>query len=246
MQHRTRRAVAATAVALAVVIVAVSFGVVSGFSMPSGHGLPATSSDPGATPALSKFTPLVSVTLNINPSQVKEGQSINLQTSVNGGTMPFSYSYSGLPPGCTSLNLSAFACTPSSTGNFGVQVTVIDFHQNSSTSNTQNVDVTSSNSGNGNNGGGGNNSSNPFSGLLSGLGGFLSILLIFGLIGFVTWILLIVGVWIIAIVLVRRLPKRGATSPVTATVKCAACSAAITAGSKFCPECGTSTTPKTP
>ncbi|MCI4372995.1 MAG: hypothetical protein L3K02_05075 [Thermoplasmata archaeon] len=202
-----------------------------------------STSEPGRLLPLS--TGPYSATLNVNPGQVQEGQSINLQVNVNGGTSPYTYSFTGLPPGCTNQNSPSFSCNPSASGNYNLAVGVTDAHQNQTTSNSVSVQVTSSSSGNGNGGGGGNNSTNPLSSLLSGLGGFLSIVLVFGIIGFITWILLVVGVWIIAIVLFRRLPKRGEAPAVTPTIRCAACGASIPNASKFCSECGRATGPKT-
>ena len=186
----------------------------------------------------------LSANLNINPSQTQEGQSINLQTNVNGGTPPYAYSYTGLPQGCPNQNQSSYMCTPTSTGNYEVSVTVTDAHGNQTVSSSVGLSVTSSNSGNGKGNGnnGSNNSSNPLSSLFSNLGGYLSLVLIAGLIGFVTWVLLVVGVWIIAITLVRRLPKRVPGGP--STVPCPSCSTTMPAGAKFCPECGKSTGPK--
>jgi hypothetical protein len=200
--------------------------------------------------------PGVMASLSVSPNSVTEGNQINLQTTASGGSGSYSYTYFGLPPGCNSSNSPSFSCSPSATGPYSIYVNVTDSNGGYYDSGTQNLQVTSSsgnngNGGNGNggngNGGGGNNSSNPFSSLLSGFSGFLSILLIVGIIGFVSWILLIVGVWIIAIVLIRRLPRRGAAGvgPIGApTGKCPSCSSAIPAGSKFCPECGASAAPK--
>jgi hypothetical protein len=205
--------------------------------------------EPGFVTAVTPANSPVTVSLTISPSQVSEGQSINLQASASGGTPPYSYSYSGLPNGCQGQSGQSFSCNPSESGSFSVQTTATDSHGNqSSPSNSVSVDVTQSTSGNGNgnNNGNGSNSSNPLSSLFSGFSGVLSLLLIFGLVGFVTWILLIVGVWIIAITLVRRLPKRGEWGTAGGTTKCAACSAAIPAGSKFCSACGASTAPKAP
>jgi hypothetical protein len=192
------------------------------------------------------------VNLVVSPQQVTEGTSIQVTTSASGGHSPpsYSYTYFGLPSGCTGFTQSQFQCDPSQTGTFNdIYVSVTDGFGNTTMSNTVSLDVTSSSgNGNGNGGNGDNNSSNPFGSLLSGLGGFLSILLIFGIVGFVTWILLVVGVWIIAIVLLRRLPKRGGwpgASPMAATMKCASCSASIPTDTKFCPECGAGTAVKT-
>jgi hypothetical protein len=217
---------------------------VPGVPFPSApHELPGAYPVPSVSPADSSLT----ASLSISPGQLQQGGSISVTTSVSGGTPPYSYSYTGLPSGCSSQDQPLFSCTPSSTGSFSVQVTVTDSHGNSSApSNSVSVDITSSNNGNGNGNGGGNNSSTGLSSLFSGFSGILSLLLIFGVVGFITWILLIVGIWIIAITLVRRLPKRGAIGAAGATAKCGACSAVIPAGSKFCPECGAGTAPKVP
>jgi Galactose oxidase, central domain len=54
------------------------------------------------------------------------GESTQLSAAPTGGTSPFTYSYSGLPPGCSSVDSSSLSCTPSSTGNFTVTVTLTD------------------------------------------------------------------------------------------------------------------------
>ena len=208
--------------------------------------------DSGVNTTQSNSVPLtvgaaVTASLTLSPSQVTEGQSVYVYAMAGGGSDSYSYVYSGLPSGCTGYMGQSFTCTPSQTGDFSnIWVNVSDTYGGYADSSTQRLQVNSSSGGgNGGSGGSGNNSSNPLSGLLSGIGGYLSILLIFGIIGFVTWILLIVGVWIIAIVLYRRLPKRGASVPAeispVPTVKCASCSATIPAASRFCSECGAPT-----
>lgn len=195
--------------------------------------------------------PALMVDLTVSPQSITQGQSVNIQTSASGGSNSYSYSYSGLPSGCQGQNSPQFQCTPSSTGAYNIDVNVTDTNGGYVDSAGQNLQVNPSNSnsggGGGNSGNGGNNSSNPLGSLLSGFSGVLSLLLIAGIIGFVSWILLIVGVWIIAVVLIRRLPKRGTAASAAlagAMTKCASCSAMIPGGSKFCPECGASTTPK--
>ncbi|MGA8275449.1 MAG: hypothetical protein WB789_08795 [Thermoplasmata archaeon] len=230
--------------AVALVLLVSVLGLVVGQSMLPTPFDPASSLSSAPSRAVTPLSGPFAASLNINPTQVQKGQSINIQTNVNGGTSPFTYSYSGLPAGCSGQNSGTFSCTPSSTGNFDVDVSVTDFHGNQTTSNTVAVDVTSSNNGNGN-GNNGNGSNNSISSLLSGFGGFLSLVLIFGIVGFITWILLVVGIWIIAIVLFRRLPKRMAGDSRAATAKCVGCGALIPLGSKFCSECGRSTAPKT-
>lgn len=191
----------------------------------------------------------VSVSLTVNPGRTTEGQTVSVQATANGGTPPYSFAYSGLPNGCQGQNGASFTCNPSSSGTYSIQVTATDSRGNqSSPSNSVSLTVTSSNNGNsnGNGNGNGNNSSNGLSSLFSGFSGVLSLLFIVGIVGFATWILLIVGVWIIAVTLVRRLPKRGEWGTPIASSKCAACGAAIAAGSKFCASCGASTAPKAP
>jgi hypothetical protein len=196
--------------------------------------------------------PMIMATLTISPQQVTEGSSIQVTTTASGGDpMPeYSYQYFGLPSGCNGYTSANFQCNPSSSGTYNeIYVVVSDNDGNQTNSNTVSLDVTSSSgSGNGNSGSSGNNSSNPLSSLLSGFNGVLSLVLIVAIIGFVTWILLIVGVWIIAVVLIRRLPKRGTASSSIVTPaarKCASCSASIPAGTKFCSECGAATATKT-
>jgi hypothetical protein len=194
--------------------------------------------------------PALQVSLNVNPQDINSGQSIDVQTVASYGSGSYTYNYMGLPSNCMSYQgQSTFSCNPNS-GNYNISVSVSDTNGASVQSSTVSVQVSPSSgggNGNGGSGSGGNNSSNPFGSLLSGFSGILSLLLIAGIVGFVTWILLIVGVWIIAVVLIRRLPKRGTAAAAAlagATAKCASCSAVIPAGSKFCPECGVKTVPK--
>ncbi|HEV2428941.1 MAG TPA: zinc ribbon domain-containing protein [Thermoplasmata archaeon] len=183
--------------------------------------------------------------LLLSPAQLTQGGTLSIQTSASGGTPPYGFVYQGLPNGCPSENLSSFQCNPSESGSFAVSVSVTDSASARSTSPVQTLVVTLGNNGNNNHqNGAGNNSSNPFSSLFSGVGNLISLLFVVGIVAFITWILLIVGVWVIAIVLLRRLPKGGASSPAPSTVPCGHCSAVIPAGSKFCSECGAATGPK--
>jgi hypothetical protein len=205
-----------------------------------GGGL-ATAPDAGATPLAPSLAPAnspLTATLAISPQTIQQGSSTDIQTVANGGTPPYAYSYNGLPSSCAGENAASFECNPTQSGTYSVTAQVIDANGNTSESNVVTLTVTSSNSGNGN--GNSSNSSNPFSGLLSGLGGVLTYVLIFGVIGFVTWILLVVGIWVIAVVLMRRLPRPGAQSA-TSTTTCPSCAKSIPGGTKFCPECGAST-----
>ncbi len=198
----------------------------------------------------------LAASLSVSPSTITEGQSLEISTSASGGSGTYAYEYSGLPDGCQGYNSASFSCTPSSTGNYNVDVNVTDTNNGYVISNNQNIQINSANNGgsggSGNGGSGdqgsssGNNSSNPFADLLSGFSGILSLVIIFGIVAFATWILLIVGVWVVAVVLIRRLPKNGAALPVPSAnvAKCSSCSASIPGGSKYCPECGASMAPK--
>lgn len=61
-----------------------------------------------------------------SPGTVVQGSSTTFSTEATGGKTPFTYSYLGLPGGCSSENLSTFTCTPSATGTFTVEVVVLD------------------------------------------------------------------------------------------------------------------------
>jgi hypothetical protein len=64
--------------------------------------------------------------LSINPSITDLGGGVTFAVSESGGTTPFTYSYSNLPPGCASVDASGFGCTPTTTGTWDVGVSVVD------------------------------------------------------------------------------------------------------------------------
>ncbi len=70
--------------------------------------------------------PLAILSFTAAPPLVQVGNSTNFDTSVQGGFLPYTYLYHGLPGGCTSRNLSVLPCAPTLTGNFTVEVTVTD------------------------------------------------------------------------------------------------------------------------
>ena len=61
-----------------------------------------------------------------SPASVELGQTIQFSVPVSGGSTPYSYSWSGLPAGCSSSNSNPLSCSPSSTGSSSVTVTVTD------------------------------------------------------------------------------------------------------------------------
>jgi thermopsin len=70
----------------------------------------------------------LSVQITVNPNPVTVDQSMTVTVTASGGTAPYSYTYSGLPGGCTApaSTVSSFACTPDATGTFTVGVSVTD------------------------------------------------------------------------------------------------------------------------
>lgn len=64
--------------------------------------------------------------LSVSRSTTEVGLPIQFLTNVSGGSTPYAYSYSGLPSGCGSINVSLLFCIPESGGNFSVTVTVTD------------------------------------------------------------------------------------------------------------------------
>lgn len=67
------------------------------------------------------LTPLVA-----DPPTVVVGQSLNLTISVTGGMSPYSFTWVGLPSGCTSSSTRELQCVPDTTGSWNVTVEVTD------------------------------------------------------------------------------------------------------------------------
>ena len=85
------------------------------------------------TPFTVHSVPVVS--LAINRSNLDDHESLLFYANASGGTGVYTYSYTGLPTGCTNLNTSRLNCTPSVTGTFTVNVTVTDTGGGKGTSN---------------------------------------------------------------------------------------------------------------
>lgn len=69
------------------------------------------------------------------PNPVTVGGQTQFTVQIAGGTAPFTFVYTGLPPGCVTMNSSSFSCTPSATGSYEVSVTVTDANGRSNTAN---------------------------------------------------------------------------------------------------------------
>jgi hypothetical protein len=89
--------------------------------------------------------PEPAITTEALPSTLAVGQSLELTSTVMGGSTPFRFGYTGLPPGCASLNASVLSCLVSTAGQYLVGVTVTDAAGLSVTGEV-NVTVTSSTS----------------------------------------------------------------------------------------------------
>ncbi len=71
-------------------------------------------------------TPPSITSFTISPSTVMVGTKVNVSVLESGGLYPLSFSYTGLPPGCASVNSSSFTCTPTLAGTYNVTATVKD------------------------------------------------------------------------------------------------------------------------
>ncbi|MCI4368512.1 MAG: hypothetical protein L3K09_02980, partial [Thermoplasmata archaeon] len=63
---------------------------------------------------------------SVAPTALTKGQLLNLSMVVKGGTGALTYSYLGLPAGCSSRNVAIFNCTPGAIGNFSITGKVVD------------------------------------------------------------------------------------------------------------------------
>lgn len=84
---------------------------------------------------------LVITSFTVTPASPSVGSPMQLSVKVTGGKAPYAYSYSNLPPPCTSSNSWNLTCTPGTNGTYKIVVTVTDSGKNSTSSNTT-VDVT--------------------------------------------------------------------------------------------------------
>ncbi|HYK94165.1 MAG TPA: kelch repeat-containing protein, partial [Thermoplasmata archaeon] len=71
--------------------------------------------------------PALSVpSVEVSAARTTVGYPVSLVVDQTGGTLPYSYAFLGLPPGCVGGNRSTLTCSPSLPGNYSVQVTVTD------------------------------------------------------------------------------------------------------------------------
>ena len=72
--------------------------------------------------------PLVIKSFTATPATFILGNSTTFSVTASGGVAPYAYTYaySNLPPGCTSSNVWNLTCTPKSSGNYSVLISVTD------------------------------------------------------------------------------------------------------------------------
>ena len=76
------------------------------------------------TPTGAPPPPTITVTLAAVPSTVQVDGTVSLEANVTGATNTLSYSYSTLPPGCSSTDEAVLPCSPSAVGSYVVGVNV--------------------------------------------------------------------------------------------------------------------------
>jgi hypothetical protein len=81
------------------------------------------------------------IALTASSTSVTVNQAFSLSTDAANGSRPYTYAYTGLPPGCASANSATLQCTPTGTGTFSILVTVKDSLGFSAPSQPTNVTV---------------------------------------------------------------------------------------------------------
>lgn len=62
----------------------------------------------------------------LSPSPLVLGHQLTIEVNESGGLAPLTYSYLGLPPGCTTANSSKLVCNPSAAGTYSIVAEVVD------------------------------------------------------------------------------------------------------------------------
>lgn len=70
--------------------------------------------------------PLTIFALTSSSSTIDLGETMRFSADVSGGTGNRTFTWSGLPPGCTGANASTVTCTPNSTGTYSVWLNASD------------------------------------------------------------------------------------------------------------------------
>jgi hypothetical protein len=66
-------------------------------------------------------------TLTVKPFPYHIGDgNVTITASISGGAHPLTFVYSGLPPGCATINASNISCAPTAIGDFTITLNVSD------------------------------------------------------------------------------------------------------------------------
>ncbi len=79
----------------------------------------------GASPTIA-VGPELFVRLNVSSASPLLGQTVAFVANVTGGSPPYSYAYTGFPPGCVSIDVPAVGCLPTQSGYYNVSVQATD------------------------------------------------------------------------------------------------------------------------
>lgn len=82
------------------------------------------------------------VTFTVSPNPPVANKMLTITAAVTGGIPPYTYTYAGLPPGCSSQNVPSLTCTPTASGTYPISLTVTDSAHHSSSS-AENITVRS-------------------------------------------------------------------------------------------------------
>jgi len=87
----------------------------------------------GATSVTVSALPTVTVP-GASSNPILQGNSVTFSVTTTPGSGGLSYAWSGLPAGCSTTNAATLTCTPTATGSFAINVTVVDSNGGSATS----------------------------------------------------------------------------------------------------------------
>jgi hypothetical protein len=119
---------------IATAALAVALVLLAGFVTPAlGRSAPTiANSAPRSAPqelvgVLAAGSIVAELTISPEDGYITLGQMVTINTTVYfGGTPPYTFSYSGLPPGCVGGDVPQFTCTPTVAGTSNVAVLVTD------------------------------------------------------------------------------------------------------------------------
>ncbi len=83
--------------------------------------------EPGnASVSVDVMPPSLVVALGATPSSIPADTPTYLEANASGGLPPYSYTWSGLPPGCLGLDAASLRCDPTTMGGYTIRVNVTD------------------------------------------------------------------------------------------------------------------------